>query len=370
MAIYVTSWLIGATLDPNYEVLPHPKDWAPEMQALQDLRSPGFYRGSPIEIPVLGLKQIFEGQARFAQMQYLYCASDRQLTWDDLRREGMLEGIYVQAFDDFLKLVGKKWPEGINDPLVSLFLLICDLSLSPAEGLFLPMTDPSSLIWSTDPGWRFMFLAKIAKRNGDDFLNSILKCSADEYWRTSEVLCAALLAPSPKILAETITGWTETHEGWKALDEEGRTFDFQQGNHPIRVLLSRFIQFQKDKLASPHFFCWPGMCMTTDQEVIDPAEALRLFNKHEALFLNKPDLDVYPRLVKGVDEVKLQALVDNFFAWVSMYELTRQWLTEDGEFQYQFGWLTSKFSDDEIKRWVDEIFKSAMDFHPDSFELI
>ena len=63
-------------------------------------------------------------------------------------------------------------------------------------------------------------------------------------------------------------------------------------------------------------------------------------------------------------------LVDNFFAWVSMYELTRQWLTEDGEFQYQFGWLTSKFSDDEIKRWVDEIFNSAMDFHPDSFELI
>lgn len=370
MALGVTSWLIAATLDPNYEVLPHPKDWEPQMKALRDSRSLGFHRGSPIEVPLFGLKQIFEGQARFVQIQYLFCASDRQLAWEDFRNEGMLEGVYVQAFDDFLELIGKKWPEKIDDPLVSLFLLICDLSLSPAEGLFLPMTDSSSLIWSTDPGWRFLFLAKIAKRNGDDFLNSIVECSAEEYWRVSEVLCTALLAPSPKILAETVVGWADTHEGWMALDDEGRTFDFQKGNHPIRVLLSRFIQFQRDKLASPHFFCWPGVCMTSDQQVIDPSEALRLFNKHEALFLNRADLDVYPRLVRGIDEAKLQALLDNFFVWVSMYELTRQWLIEDGQFQYEFGWLTSKFSDDEVKRWVDEFFKSAMEFHPDDFEII
>lgn len=371
MAIGATSWLIGATLDPNYEVLPNPKDWESAMEMLRNSRKPGFYRGSPIEVPMLGLKQIFEGQARFAQLQYLYCGSNRKLTWDDVRRLGMLEGIYVQAFNSFLELVGKKWPEAIDDSLVSLFLLICDLSLSPAEGLFLPMTDPSSLIWSTDPGWRFMFLCGIAKRNGDDFLNSILECSADEYWRVSEILCAGLISPSPRALAETIVNWADNHENWIAVAAEGRTFDFQPGNYPIRVLLSRFIQFQRDKLVSPHFFCWPGMCMTTDQKVIDPANALRLFNEHEALFLNKPeDLDVYPRLVKGVDEAKLQGLVDDFYAWVSMYELTRQWLVQRGEFQYDLGWLTSKFSNDEIKQWVDENFKLATGFYPDGFEII
>ena len=110
--------------------------------------------------------------------------------------------------------------------------------------------------------------------------------------------------------------------------------------------------------------------MTTDQRVIDPVTALRLFNEHEALFLNKPDLDVYPRLVKGVDEEKLQSLVDDFYAWVSMYELTRQWLVEEGEFQYDFDWLTSKFSNDEVKRWVDENFKLSTGFYPDGFEII
>ena len=279
MAIGATSWLIGATLDPNYGVLPHPKDWEPAMKLLRNECQLGFYRGSPIEVQMLGLKQIFEGQARFSQLQYLYCGSDRKLTWDDVRRLGMLEGIYVQAFNCFLELVGKKWPEAIDDPLVPLFLLLCDLSLSPAEGLFLPMTDPSSLIWSTDPGWRFMFLSGIAKDNGDDFLNSIRDCSADEYWRVSEILCAALLSPSPRALSETIVNWADTHESWIALAAEGRTFDFQPGNYPIRVILSRFIQFQRDKLVSPHFFCWPGMCMTTDQKVIDPVTALRLFNE-------------------------------------------------------------------------------------------
>lgn len=370
MAIGATSWLIGATIDPNYKILPHPKDWEPAMNLLRNEHKDGFYRGSPLEVPMLGLKQIFEGQARFAQLQYLYCGSNRKLTWDEVRRIGMLEGIYVEAFNCFLELVGKEWPQTIDDPLVPLFLLICDLSLSPAEGLFLPMTDPSSLIWSTDPGWRFMFLSRIAKDNGDDFLNSIRDCSAVEYWRVSEVLCAALLSPSPRTLSETIVNWADKHENWQTLDVEGRTFDFQPSNYPIRVLLSRFIQFQRDKLVSPHFFCWPGMCMTTDQRVIDPAIALRLFNEHQALFLNKPDLDVYPRLVKGVDETKLQELVNNFYAWVSMYELTRQWLVEEGEFKYDFGWLTSKFSDDEVKKWVDENFKLSTGIYPDTFEII
>ena len=110
--------------------------------------------------------------------------------------------------------------------------------------------------------------------------------------------------------------------------------------------------------------------MTTDQKVIDPANALRLFNEHEALFLNKPeDFDVFPRLVKGVDEAKLQVLVDDFYAWVSMYDLTRQWLVEEGEFQYDFDWLTSKFSNDEVKRRVDENFKLSTGVYPDEFEI-
>jgi hypothetical protein len=371
MAIGATSWLIGATLDPDYKVLPHPKSWEPLMAELRESQKKGFYKGSPIDVPMLGLKHIFEGQARFVQIQYLYCVSSRELSWQDLRALGMLGGVYVQAFDTFLKLVDKEWPENIQDPLVGLFLLICDISLSPAEGLFLPMTDPSSLIWSTDPGWRFMFLCGIAKDKGEDILGSIIDYSADDYWRVSEALSAGLLSPSPRTLAETIVDWAERHEAWIAVASEAKTFDFQLGNYPIRVLLSRFVQFQKDKLVSPQFFCWPGMCMTTDQKIVDPKVVLRLFNEHQALFFNKADdLDVFPRLVKGVDESKLQDLVDDFYAWVTIYEFTRQWLVEPGDFEYNFGWLSSKFSADEMKDWVDHSFKLATGISPDDFNII
>jgi hypothetical protein len=223
MAIGATSWLIGATLDPDYKVLPNPKNWESAMAHLRESEKEGFYRGSPIDVPMLGLKHIFEGQARFAQIQYLYCGAGRELKWQDLRALGKLNGVYVHAFDTFLKLVDKDWPETIEDPLVGLFLLICDLSLSPSEGLFLPMTDPSSLIWSTDPGWRFMFLCGIAKNKGEEILGSILDYSADDYWRVSDSLSAGLLSPSPRTLAETIVDWAERHEAWIAVASEAKT---------------------------------------------------------------------------------------------------------------------------------------------------
>lgn len=371
MAIGATSWLIGATLDPDYKVLPHPKNWEPAMAELRESKEEGFYRGSPIDVPMLGLKHIFEGQARFAQIQYLYCGSGRELSWQDLRTLGMLDGVYVYAFKTFLELVDKEWPETIEDPLVGLFLLICDLSLSPSEGLFLPMTDPSSLIWSTDPGWRFMFLCRIAKNKGEEILGSIVDYSASDYWRVSESLSLALLSPSPRTLAETIVDWAERHEAWSAVASEAKSFDFQLGNYAVRVLLSRFVQFQRDKLVSPQFFCWPGMCMASDQQIADPAVVLQLFSEHEALFLNKADdLDVFPRLVKGVDESKLQGLVHDFYAWVTMYEFTRQWLVESGDFEYDFGWLSSKFSASEMNDWVDHSFKLATGAAPDDFKVI
>ena len=201
MAIGTVSWLIGATVDSDYKVLPHPKSWEPMMADLRESKKSGFYRGSPIDVPMLGLKHIFEGQARFAQIQYLYCGSGRELSWQDLKKSGMLNGVYIHAFDVFLNLVEKDWPESIEDPLVGLFLLICDLSLSPTEGLFLPMTDPSSLIWSTDPGWRFMFLCSIAKHKGEEILGSIREYSAEDYWRVSESLSAALLSVTSRTIA-------------------------------------------------------------------------------------------------------------------------------------------------------------------------
>lgn len=370
MAIGAASWLIGATVDPDYEVLPHPRAWEADMQALRAREAKGFYRGSPIDIPPLGLWELLEGQARVSQIQYLYGASGGRLSWDDFRERGMLSGVYVRAFETFLDFAEEAWPATVDDPIVGLFLLICDVALSPSEGLFLPMTDPSSLIWSTDPAWRFIFLCRSAKEEGSSFKRSIQTYSAKEYWEVSQRLSDLLLSPSPRQLAEAVSRYADTHPAWSQLMEEDRTFEYSEGNLPIRVLLGRFTRVQRDKLTAPQFFCWPGMCMTSFRQALDSETVLSLFNEHEALFLDRADRDVYPRLMPGKDEKTLQRLLDDFYIWVSMYEMTRQWLVEDGPFDYDYGWLTSKFTSAEMKAWADSAFKVGTGVHPDSFSVL
>ena len=370
MAIGATNWLISATLDPNHEVLPHPRDWEDSMTQLRLSSRKGFYKGSPIEVPPLGAKHIFEGQARFSQLQFLHGASNGKFSWDEARESEMLSGVYGYAFNLFLTQTEEEWPASIDDSLVGLFLLICDVALSPSEGLLLPMTDPSALIWSTDPAWRFLFLCNLAKAQGRKFMHSIQSYSAEEYWHVSEVLCTALLSPSPREIATTVVGWSDRYPNWKELVQEDSTFEFQDGNFPIRVLLARFIRFQHDKLDAPQFFCWPGMCMTTYRQPIAEQMVIALFSEHQALFLNREDLDVYPRLVTGRSEGSLQRLLDKFFIWVSTYEMTRQWIEESGPFEYDYGWLTSKFSNDEIKAWADANFEKSSGVHPDEFTVL
>lgn len=370
MAIVSTNWLIGATVDPHYSVLPHPLDWEDAVGKLRESEATGFYLGSPIEIPSIGAKDIFEGQARFSQLQYLFGASGGRLSWDEIRGIGMLKGVYVSAFEEFLTMAEEDWPATVDDPIVGLFLLICDVALSPSEGIFLPMTDPSALIWSTDPAWRFIFLCRRAKEEGYDFKRSIRAYSAEEYWEVSQRLSDLILSPSPRQLAEAIRRYAEEHPEWKLLMEEDQTFQYSEGNFPIRVLLGRFTRVQCDKLISPQFFCWPGMCMTSLRQALDDQTVSSLFAEHAALFINRTDLDVYPRAVPGKDEETLQRLLDIFYTWVSIYEMTRQWLVGDGPFEYDYSWLTSKFTNFVIKEWADRNFISSSGVHPDAFAIL
>jgi hypothetical protein len=370
MAIAATNWLIGATVDENNDVLPHPQGWEAAMDELRRSETTGFYRGSPITVPSIGARDIFEGQARFSQLQYLFGASSGKLSWDDIRGRGMLKGVYGRAFEEFLVLTEEEWPAAVDDPIVGLFLLICDVALCPSEGIFLPMTDPSSLIWSTDPAWRFLFLCQRAKAKGHDFRRSVQTYSAAEYWEVSQQLSDSIMSPSPKELAEAVVRYADEHPAWSQLVNEDRTFEYSERNFPIRVLLGRFTSMQRDRLTAPQFFCWPGMCMTSYRQALDTKTVAALFGEHAALFLNRPDLDVYPRAAPGKDEAILQHLLDEFYAWVSVYEMTRQWLVENGPFEYDYNWLTSKFPSSEMKEWADRHFKTSTGVHPDAFTIL
>jgi len=69
----------------------------------------------------------------------------------------MLDGVYGAAFDCFLKHAEFSWPASIHDPIVGLFLLVCDMAINPGEGFPLPLRSPATFITDVDPGIRFFY---------------------------------------------------------------------------------------------------------------------------------------------------------------------------------------------------------------------
>lgn len=363
--------LISSTIDPQLEILPDPRKWDEKFSALKRDKSIGFYYGSPIMRSPIGAKEIFEGQARFNQLQYLYFAAGAKANWSDFETGGMFKGIYIAAFDFFIKITGFERPIEMDDSVIGLFLLVCDISINPVEGFVLAPENHAKLVEDHDPGIRFFRLCEAIRHNRSEFNSAVCEYSATEYWSLTDSLCELVGFLSPRDLMATVGSWSEGHQAVKDLMVEDKTFNFPPGNLPVRLFLSRFIQFQLDKSKNPEFFCWPGVWMTTGRKgKITTQLALALFEEHRALFLDREDGDVYPRTFMNREESAVQETFDTFYSWVTIYQLTRQWIVGTGEFDCRFSWLTSKFTDAEIKSWAAGYFEQFFGAHPDSFEVI
>ncbi|WP_459949100.1 hypothetical protein [Denitratisoma sp. agr-D3] len=371
VAIAAVLWLLSSTVDPDLEIFPDPRAWEPRSRQLRDAKAPGFYYRSPILLPPIGAKEIFEGQARFSQLQYLYLSSGRKISWDDFDKAGMFTEVYVEAFQYFLGVTGLELPSELDDPVVGLFLIVCDISINPAECFIEDLIDFERLVVVHDPGLRFIQLCLAIKDDINSFRSCITNYSATEYWKVSDLLCSATGFTSPRTLFQTVASWPSRLKSIEKLLDEDKTFSFSLGNLPVRVFLARFIRFQIDKLATPEFFCWPGTWMTTAKEGgITPEKALSLFEEHRALFLDKEDGDVYPRTFIDRDEIAVQETFDTFYSWVAIYELTRQWLVGTGDFDYDFSWLTSKYSQSEMEQWASSRFKDAFGISTTEFKVV
>lgn len=174
------AFTIASTLDNDFRVLPDPRTWEPEFTALRNAKEPGFFYGSDITAAPVGAKHIFEGQARFAQLQYLHFATGGRLAWSDAQSIGLLNGVYVAAFEHFLRLAEMDWPASIDSSTVGLFLLICDIASNPGEGFPLPLLTPSTFITDTDPGIRFIFLCRAIPLFCKDVRGAIRTYSREE----------------------------------------------------------------------------------------------------------------------------------------------------------------------------------------------
>ncbi|MDW7646274.1 MAG: hypothetical protein SCI25_14685 [Desulfuromonadales bacterium] len=256
---------LSAIFDEELEFLPDVTRWNSGFKKLTDDKAIGYHHGSPIYLPPVGTREIFEGQARFNQIQFLYFSSGKSLEWGDFEDLGMLNGVYVEAFNVFLKTIKKDRPPTIEDPIVGLFLIICDISINPTDGFPFDIFHFDSFVMSVDPGTRFYMMCELIRDKFQDLTVAVQEYLASEYYYITKLLCDELVCHTPLEAASLLVKWSEKSEKLQQLMQEDETFKFSDVNLPIRVLISRFIKFNIDKLKRPEFFCWPGVWSTGDR---------------------------------------------------------------------------------------------------------
>ncbi len=371
VALGALLWLMSSVIDPEVRTLPDPRRWEQESTTLTDERAEGFYFGSPIRIPPLGARQIFEGQARVCQLQYLFRAASPAPSFEEVVNERHLDGVYGEALAWFLELSEITPPATLFAPAIAAFLLICDIAINPAAGLATHFSPLRSLLEQHDPGYRFVRLCRGLQRHKERVFSLIASYTADGYRQASEVICSASGVSSALALANTVSNWSSSMPGLAKLLEEESTFEFVDANLPVRLFVARFARFQADKLAHPEIFCWPGYWGAGKQGTEERAQVIwRLFSEHGALFVDKEDGDVYPRILPDRDQALVQQTFDKFYTWVATYDLVRQWTVGSGDFVYDFGWLTSKFSQDEVVEWANTSFAHVFGVSPRDFRII
>lgn len=361
-------FVLASTCDETFSVIPDPRPWENEFAKLRSRKEEGFYFGSDFKLAELGVREIFEGQARFAQLQYLHFASGASLEWDAFRSAGMLNGNYIKAFEAFLRGTRLAWPPSIDHPTIALFMLVCDIAINPGEGFPMPLLHPAAFFTDADPGMRFIFLCSTIANECQGLADGISSYSKSEYYEIADALTKPLLLESPQTIAGTIHKWKSENENLKLLMAEYEKFDFGPRNQSVRLLLAHFLSFYSDKLTRPEVFCWPGAWMAGDRLSDDIPE---LFERHSALFVDKADDNgVFPRIVIGKEESLVYDAFHSFYSFNVTYDMTRQWIVTPGPFNYDYRWLSSSGSLNDYKGFADRHFEMAYGIAPDSFEIL
>ncbi len=358
--------MLSATFDRNFDHFPDARIWDNEFPKLKAEEHLGFYHGSPIARAPIGLRALFEGQARFCQLQYLAFCSDTPLTVESLKEGGYFADIYVEAFELFLKITNSEWPEEIDDPLIGLFLLICDIALNPTRGFPFQIESYHDFIIDVDPGTRFVRLCHVVGTTKPELRKAITDYSKEEYIQIAAALTESDGYDHPMAALQEIAGWIESVPGVKVVMEEQKSFNYELENLPVRVLFSHFLAFSSDKLENPEFFCWPGAWMTGTR-ISETTQ--QLFLSHLSLFSDKADDDgIFPRAFPDKDPEGIKRTFNVFFANAIIYDLTQQWILNDGPFDYDFSWLSQKHSDEEMTQYAKDCFRNMFGVSPDDFK--
>ena len=363
-----TVHLLAEVFDPQFAFLPDVRKWEPMFAALRAKRQEGYYRGSPIRIPPVGLFEIFEGQARFTQLQYLHFSTSGKFDWDDAGAAGMLGPEYVACFKMFLALTESDWPNSIDSPVVALFMAVCDMAMNGGEGFPFSLRFPPAFISDNDPGMRFAFFCRMVTLEAPYLRSAIRNYSRREYLETTERLCGLLHTPTPLKVARAVTAWSNDKPTLISLMEEDRNFRFSAANMPLRLLFARYLTYNRDKARHPEVLCWPGAWLAGDRA---SSVGVEVFGRNQAMFVDKEDDDgVFPIDLPGRDADIVNETFNLFYAWIVNYDLILQWTVQEGPFRYPYRWLSTAQGLKEMKEWAANGFSQVFGEHPDRFEIL
>ena len=356
------------TLDVKNSFLPDPDRWNSAFYDLKQQKFKGYYHGSPVDIFPIGLLDIFEGQARFSQLQYLHFASGCEFDWQHARESGMLSKPYVSAFEWFLKLSDLEWPSTIDSPIVGLFMVVCDITMNAGEGFPLPLCVPQTFIFDNDPGTRFWNFCRMIKLKASHLKDLVRNYSREEYSKIVQELCAHMCTPTPLAIAQTLSNWSNTKDSLVSLMKEHRVFRFSRVNMPIRLLFSQYLIYNRDKASHPEILCWPGAWLAGERV---SEHCVGIFERNQALFFDKEDDDgIFPANTFGRDPDIVQETFNSFYSWIVNYDLISQWSIDDGPFKYDYRWLSTAYDRTEVKPWAGSRFETVFGVIPDRFEIL
>lgn len=359
--------LLSSCFDPTLTFLPNAQSWGAMFDQLNQDKVEDFYHGSKITVPQVGLIDLYEGQARFSQLQYLYFSTGKTLSWEDFDAIGMLSGVYYSAFNVFLTALQEDRPPTIDSPLIALYLLVIDLAINPTEGFPFDIEYFDLFVSSTDPGIRFHELCHVIANKLPHLKFAIQTYSAEEYFEVTSLLSLEIGSKSPLEMADLIDGWMKNQNALQVLMKEESDFSFSDENLPIRLIFSQFLKMQINKKNNPEFFCWPGR-YTTLPFINDRYRDL--YVQHQALFKDKVDGDIYPAIIPGKTEESIMNVFNNFYAWIAAYDLCRQWIISDGDFEFDYFWLTSKYSMKDMAAWGENSFQMMFDKKTSEFQIL
>ncbi|MDH3998217.1 MAG: hypothetical protein OET90_05205 [Desulfuromonadales bacterium] len=363
------SLVLGAIreiIDTEGVLFPDPDALADNLTELAQRRVRGYYYKSDIIRAPVGLLDLYEGQARFIQLQFL-ALSCGGLSIAEAKSRGMLDGVYGTAFHAFLKISEAPEPEELSDPLIALFLFICDMSINPTVGFPALIEDYENFFLEADPGIRFAMLCKAVAAEAPELRTFVTNYSAEEYFALAQRLGDLTGLGSHLNDLTRLNKHTSIHNEAINLMEEHRSFRFTPNNIALRVLLGEFLTFVSDRCETPEFFCWTGYWLT-----IGGGERQReLWLKHLSLFSDKADDGaLFPRNYPGRNREDIQEVFNQFFAANILYDLSKQWVLKQGSFQLDYSWLTSSANNPSFEERVNDLFRKHYGVGLDEFTLL